>query len=149
MVFRANLKVCFSDIDNAGITYYPRMLHYFHVALEEFFADQLAIDYSKVITEHRTGFPTVHLETDFHRPLRYGDRLGVEVRVPKIGNTSITWGYRIFALRDTETLVVEGHNVTVCIDLDSFSKKAIPDWLKKGLREYQENCLGSSGVSPG
>ncbi len=37
MAFRAPIKVCFSDIDYAGIMYHPRFLHYFHVALEELF----------------------------------------------------------------------------------------------------------------
>lgn len=35
MAFRAPIKVCFSDIDYAEIMYYPRFLHYFHVALED------------------------------------------------------------------------------------------------------------------
>ncbi len=37
MAFRAPIKVCFSDIDYAGIMYHPRFLHYFHVALEALF----------------------------------------------------------------------------------------------------------------
>jgi len=38
MAFRSQLKIRFGDIDRAGIVYYPRFMHYFHVALEEFFA---------------------------------------------------------------------------------------------------------------
>jgi acyl-CoA thioesterase FadM len=37
MAFRSQLIIRFGDIDRAGIVYYPRFLHYFHVALEEFF----------------------------------------------------------------------------------------------------------------
>ena len=46
MPFQAQMKVCFSDIDNAGIVYYPRFVHYFHVALEDFFSMELGVDYS-------------------------------------------------------------------------------------------------------
>jgi 4-hydroxybenzoyl-CoA thioesterase len=35
MAFRSQLKIRFGDIDHAGIVYYPRFLHYFHVALED------------------------------------------------------------------------------------------------------------------
>ena len=49
MAFRTPIKVCFADIDNAGIVYYPRFLHYFHLAMEEFFAQTLGIDYADVL----------------------------------------------------------------------------------------------------
>jgi 4-hydroxybenzoyl-CoA thioesterase len=81
MAFRAPIKVCFSDIDYAGIVYYPRFLHYFHVAMEEFFGAELGMDYPNVLINHRIGFPTVHLETDFSKPLNYGDHIDVEVSV--------------------------------------------------------------------
>ena len=44
MAFRSQLKIRFGDIDRAGIVHYPRFMHYFHVALEEFFAGELEIE---------------------------------------------------------------------------------------------------------
>lgn len=44
MGFRAPIRVCFGDIDNAGIVYYPRGMHYFHLAMEEFFGSELKIE---------------------------------------------------------------------------------------------------------
>ena len=132
MAFRSLLKIRFGDIDHAGIVYYPRFLHYFHVALEEFFGQQLGIDYPILIDEHRLGLPTVHLETDFRRPLRYGDQIDVEVSVLKIGKSSITFGYRVFKPGEKESLI-EGHNVAVCLDMDTFKKRDVPDWLRMRL----------------
>ncbi len=65
MAFRATIKVCFSDIDNAGIVYYPRFIHYFHLAMEEFFRNVMEIDFSAVLHERNVACPTVHLECDF------------------------------------------------------------------------------------
>ena len=96
MAFRAPIKVCFSDIDNAGIVYYPRFVHYFHLAIEEFFSAVLKVDYADVLHKEKVSFPTVHLESDFRSRLKYGDRIGMEVRVVNIGKSSITWGYRGF-----------------------------------------------------
>ena len=130
MAFRSKLKVRFGDIDRAGIVYYPRFMHYFHVALEEFFAEVLGVEYHTVIDVHRLGLPTVHLDTDFNRPFSYGDNIEVEVKVLKIGRTSITFGYRVFKGGEADPRIV-GHNVTVCLDMDGFQKMDIPDWFKQ------------------
>jgi len=132
MHFRSKQKIRFGDIDRAGIVYYPRFLHYFHVALEEFFEESLGVEYPTVINHHRIGLPTVHLETDFQGPLRYGDRIEVEVRVQSVGNSSIRFGYQVFK-RGEDTPRVTGHNITVCVDMETFEKKRIPDFLRERL----------------
>ena len=135
MAFHSQLKIRFGDIDRAGIVYYPRFLHYFHVALEEFFTSELDIEYHEVVDTHRMGLPTVHLETDFSKPFSYGDNIEVEVCVLKFGTTSITFGYRVYKKGESEPRIV-GHNVTVCLDMDTFKKIKIPDWLRSKL-EYE------------
>ena len=141
MVFRSQLKIRFGDIDRAGIVYYPRFMHYFHVALEEFFAGELGIEYHVVVETHCIGLPTVHLETDFSRPFSYGDNIEVEVSVLKVGRSSITFGYWVFKKGETEPRIV-AHNVTVCLDMDSFKKLEIPDWFRQ-LLERQLNVDGT------
>jgi 4-hydroxybenzoyl-CoA thioesterase len=135
MAFRSLLKIRFGDIDRAGIVYYPRFLHYFHVALEEFFTNELKVEYHEVVDKHRIGLPTVHLETDFSKPFSYGDQIEVEVRVLKIGKTSISFGYRVFKQAESEPRIV-GRHVTVCLDMDTFKKIEVPNWLRRKL-EYR------------
>jgi 4-hydroxybenzoyl-CoA thioesterase len=134
MAFRSQLKIRFGDIDRAGIVYYPRFMHYFHVALEEFFASELGIEYHAMVETHRIGLPTVHLETDFSRPFSYGDNIEVEVSVLKVGRSSIAFGYRVFKTGETQPRIV-GHNVTVCLDMDSFKKLEIPEWFRQQLEK--------------
>ena len=137
--YRTKLKVRFGDIDQAGIVYYPRFLHYFHIALEEFFSNELGIDYPTVVLRHHIGLPTVHLETDFRKPLRYGDVFEVEVRVLSVGETSIKFGYTAF-FENQNVVALEGHNITVCIEMQTFEKKKVPDWLREKLVAYQKRC---------
>jgi len=137
MHFRSRQKIRFGDIDRAGIVYYPRFLHYFHVALEEFFDEALGIEYPTVINHHGIGLPTVHLETDFQGPLRYGDKIEVEVRVQTIGKSSIRFGYRVFK-QGQDTPRVTGHNITVCVDMETFDKKSIPEFLRDRLAKQVE-----------
>jgi 4-hydroxybenzoyl-CoA thioesterase len=106
------------------------------VALEEFFPAELGMEYSEVVRTHGIGFPTVHLETDFAKPLRFGDNIEVEVRVRRLGVSSLTWGYRVFRRGEPEVLV-QGGNTTVAVLLDSFTKIEIPDWLRRPLEAYQ------------
>lgn len=129
MAFRTRVLVRFSDIDPAGVVYFPRFLHYCHTAMEDFFADELGMSYARLFAEHRCGFPAVHLETDFRRPLRYGDTVEIEVEIVKVGRTSVTWRYTLRTGAQMAELAAEAEIVTACIDLDRFRARVVPDWL--------------------
>ena len=109
------------------------------MALEEFFPKELGVEYPALVNEHRIGLPTVHLETDFYKPLRYGDVIEIEVGVRTLGRSSIGFGYRVFKQGEAAPRIV-GQNVTVCLDMDTFVKKDIPGWL----RERLERCRGDA-----
>ena len=136
MAYRSQQEVRFGDIDQAGIVYYPRFIHYFHVAMEEFFRHEVGIDYARVLKEYRLGHPTVHLEVDFRRPLRYGDHIEVEVGIEEIGRTSVTWRYTVYRQGETE-LVAEGQVVTVNLNLETFRKTELPERLRERLEAYR------------
>jgi len=136
MAFRTPIRVCFADIDNAGIVYYPRFLHYFHLAMEEFFAREFGINYAEVLHQRNLSLPTVHVECDFRRRLRYDDQIDMEVRVIHVGRTSITWGYKGYRAGDEGATIVEGSNVTVCVRTDVFAKIDVPEWLSQDLKRH-------------
>jgi 4-hydroxybenzoyl-CoA thioesterase len=137
MPYRAQIEVQFGDIDQAQIVYYPRFIHYFHVAMEQFFRDVVGIDYARVMNEHRLGHPTVHLEVDFQRPLRYGDIVEIDIVIERVGGTSVAWLYTVHR-RGHPEVHATGRVVTVNIDLDSFAKKQIPEWLRSVLEGYRD-----------
>jgi 4-hydroxybenzoyl-CoA thioesterase len=129
MVFSASYRYRFGDIDHAGIAYYPRILHLVHCAFEDWWADGLAKTYPALMAEERLGFPAVHLDVDFLRPIRYGDEVLAEVVVLKVGNASATFGFRLLDARAEEDEVVFARirKVTVAVDMDSLEKRSIPD----------------------
>ena len=129
MTFRSRQTVRFGDVDPAGIVYYPRYLHFCHVAMEEFFAGALGVPYPELVTEQRLGFPAVRLEMDFSRPLRYGDEVEVETAVEKVGASSLTFRFTFFRGTGEEPVSV-ARVVTVCLDLDSFEKRTVPAWVR-------------------
>lgn len=148
MSFRAQIKVRFGDIDNAGIVYYPRFMHYFHMAMEEFFGAALKIEYADLLHRRGVALPTVRVESDFMKRLTFGDRIEMEVRVLHIGRTSITWGYRGYRVAEREEQVVEGRNVTVCVRTGSFEKIEVPQWLRDSLLPYCVERDSGDGRSP-
>jgi len=106
--------------------------------MEEFFSSEIGIDYADVLHKHNVSLPTVHLEADFRRRVRYGDEINMEIRIINLGRSSITWGYRGYRRVGEKELVIEGQNVTVCVSTGTFAKREIPEWLRKPLMDYTE-----------
>lgn len=128
MIFSSTIPVRFGDVDHAGIVYYPRFYIYFHEAFEDFF-NQNGCSYKDVIDRQRLGFPTVHIESDFKKPLRYGDSLRIELSVAKLGKSSATMHYNGYRQADG-LLSVKSAITVACINLDDFVSCEIPPDLR-------------------
>ena len=134
MGFRTSVQVRFGDVDHAGIVYYPQFFIYFHEAFEDFFNDA-GISYVQLLDERRIGFPTVHVETDYKSPLRYGDQLDIEVTVGKLTNRSLVMRYDGYRHRDGK-LSVSCVITTVCVDMDTFTSREIPPDLRELFERF-------------
>ena len=134
MQYVREIPVRFADVDPAGIVYYPVFFHYYHSAFEDFFGDAHGTPYPRWIAERRIGFPTVHVEADFARPLRYGDALRVVVTVPRLSRRSVD--FRFEAQVDGQT-AAWSVVTKACIDMDSFEPRSIPDDLRDTLSRYE------------
>ncbi len=129
---RTRFRVRFGDIDPAGIVYYPTLVHYTHVALEDFF-EQMGVDYSRLLRTEGIGLPTVHLEMDFLEPLRYGDHVEILSTVEHLGETSLRWRHELFRETGGELApepCAVARIVTVCVRLERMCKEPIPAALR-------------------
>ena len=133
--FTTPVKVRFSDIDHAGIVYYPRIIHYFHLAFEEFFGECAGMHYARVLDDWKVGFPAVKAEVEFHRPLTYGDVVDVEVTIDRIGKSSLVTRYRV-RKQGSDELVAEGTVTTVTVDMDTFKPRPMPEKLREIFARY-------------
>ena len=136
--YAASIPVRFAEIDRAGIVYYPRFFHYFHIAFEEFFADRVGIPYNVLLDRDRIGFPTVHAECDYRSPIRFGDVLRVEITVERIGRSSVVFLYRLRRSAKVAVVAAEARITVVCIDMDSFRPVPIPKPILKTFRAFLE-----------
>lgn len=131
MTFRTRLRYRFGDIDDAGIAYYPKLLHYFHCAFEDWWSDGLGRPYPQVLHQDRLGLPTVRLEAEFFAPIRYGDELDVHLGVLRIGNSSVEFGFWMTRGGDPRPLC-RARIVTAAVHMDTLQKQPLPDaWRQR------------------
>lgn len=123
MAFVSRIRVRFGDEDHAQIVYYPRFFHFFHCAFEDFF-DEQGFRYRDCLDVDRVGWPAVHAEADFERPVRFGELLEIEVRVTRVGDKSATFEY---LGRVGGEPACRGRIVVACISMDTYEARSIPD----------------------
>ena len=137
MIYKIEFPVRFGDVDHARVMYYPRFFHYFHQAFESWFSDALGVSYPELVTKQNIGFPSVKVETEFKKPLRYGDRVRIELELVNVGSKSITCQYTATRLPD-DVLCARATITTVAIDNDTFKSIAIPDQWRDRFRRFAD-----------
>ncbi len=129
--------VRFADVDHAGIVYYPRFFHYFHVAFEELFRSRMgARGYVDLLDRDRVGFPAVRAEADYQAPLKFGDTAEISLVVERMGRTSITFTY-IVRRQEDGVPCATGKVVCAVVDLSAFKSAPVPERIAALLADYQ------------
>ncbi len=133
------VEVRFGDCDPAGIVYFPRFFHLFHEAMETWFSAGLGLSYADLIVARKLGFPAVHSEADFKVPCALGDSIAVELRVARLGRSSI--GLEYVVRGDAGDVRLTGASTCVVMDLDPGSpgfRRAvvIPDDLRARIERF-------------
>ncbi len=131
-MFVTPYAVRFADVDNAGIFYYPRFFHAFHVAFERWWEEGVKRPYHLVINQDRVGFPAVHIECDFRKPVTFGDPMEIRVGVARIGHRSVVFRYEV-AHRERGEIHAAADITKAVVDMDSFRPIEIPEAVRKAL----------------
>jgi 4-hydroxybenzoyl-CoA thioesterase len=131
VAFTFTTPIRFADVDHAGIVYYPRFFHLFHLAFEELFRVRMgARAYVDLLDHRHVGFPAVRAEADYKHPLRFGDTADIELTVARLGGKSITFRYRVWRAEEPglpRVLAAEGQVVCAVTDLTRFVAIPVPD----------------------
>jgi 4-hydroxybenzoyl-CoA thioesterase len=134
MPFSTVIPVRFADCDPVGFVYYPTVLHYCHVCMEDFFSARCGITYAKLLEEDRIGLATVKIDAEYFAPLLYGDIARVELSISDLGRSSVRFNYRIE--RDSDGfLCAQSTQVQVAIDTGSRRSVPLPDRYRRVFSE--------------
>lgn len=127
-MFTYSLPVRYADTDAQGHVFFANYLTYFDEALTYFLVDR-GCPYSE-LESLGLEFVFADAHCQYRGSARFADRVRIEVRVLKLGRTSLTTAYR--ALRGDDVLA-EGELVQVCVDRDNHRPQPLPDRLRDAL----------------
>jgi 4-hydroxybenzoyl-CoA thioesterase len=88
--FTRTVQIRFSHCDPAGIVYFPHYFNMFNGLIEDWYTEELGVNYADLILHDQHGFPFVHIDTDFKIPSRMGEKLELTLLIEKVGRSSLT-----------------------------------------------------------
>jgi 4-hydroxybenzoyl-CoA thioesterase len=133
MAVQLERGVDFPMVDLANIAYYPRIFDLAHRFFEDSWVPICNIRYADLLLVRKIGFPVVHVESEFHAPLRYGDTITATIWIEAIGDSSCTWCYEFH--NENGELLWTSTQVTVCVNMESMKRISIPEDVRHGLND--------------
>ncbi|HEY7694196.1 MAG TPA: thioesterase family protein [Gaiellaceae bacterium] len=133
--FTASTRVGFSDTDAQGVVYYGRYMPYFDLARVEY---HRSLDMLLSGPRERE-FVMRAMQVEYHEPARFDDRIEVDVRISRIGTSSVR--YEFAAYLGGETLAVTASQTAVLIDLAGRKPSRVPDWWRERIRAFEGDDL--------
>jgi acyl-CoA thioester hydrolase len=128
----------YAEIDQQGVVFNGHYLTWFDEACTGLL-ESLGVSYPQLMAGGH-DFQVVHSEIDFTASVRWRDEVRVSAQCARIGSTSFTIGFTVFARTggDDERVAVRGHNVYVVVSTTDWAKRPIPDDLRRALTGPQQ-----------
>ena len=123
----------FAEVDQQGVVFNAHYPTWFDEASYVFSTASACPTPSS--TSRRLDIQVVHAEIDYVAPVRWKDRVRVEVRGESVGTTSFTLGFDVFRVGGDGVRVsaARGRNVYVVLATQDWTKRAIPAELRAAL----------------
>jgi acyl-CoA thioester hydrolase len=124
MVYHTDIQVRFNDTDALG--------HVSNIAFA-LYVEQARVEFFRSLGMGRITLILAHLSQDFRQQIKFGDKVYVETKVSKVGNTSVTLLQTIVSNND---VAAEAKSVVVLFDYEAQKPKPITEDLREKLSEY-------------
>jgi acyl-CoA thioester hydrolase len=117
-------RVEFSDTDMAGIMHHSNFFRFMETAEHAFYRE---LGYSVVMkhVDPPLGWPRVHAECDYFKPLRFEDLVEVQMLVKEKRNKSLTYVFRFYKLNGGREEVARGSLTVVCVAHNDGAMRAV------------------------
>jgi YbgC/YbaW family acyl-CoA thioester hydrolase len=137
-------RVAWSDVDLAGIVYFPRYFTYFENAELEWIRSR-GLSYEGILEETGVWLPRVACHSNFRAPAKLAELLSIELRLDRLGKTSFTLGFDAFRLPE-RTALADGYIVVAAVDRERFRPTPVPDRLVRLLSELERRSSEPAGA---
>jgi YbgC/YbaW family acyl-CoA thioester hydrolase len=144
--FKITRRVEFSETDMAGIMHYSNFFRFMETAEHGFYR---SLGFSVILSGYTPplGFPRVHAECDYKRPLRFEDLVEVHLLVKEKKSKSLTYSFRFRNLSATPVEeVARGLLTVVCVAHQASGKMSaapIPEEIANKISAAPEEVLNS------
>jgi 4-hydroxybenzoyl-CoA thioesterase/acyl-CoA thioester hydrolase len=121
--------------DPAGIVYTPEFFNVCNQAIEEWFVEELGLDYYDIIGRQKIGLGYATASATFFLPCRMGETVDIFVQVDRVGGRSYSLTLHGFR-GDQEAF--RGQFTTVVTSLEHHESIDIPGPLRSALVAYSD-----------
>jgi len=125
--FKIVRQVEFSETDMAGLMHFSNFFRFMETAEHAFFRS-LGYSIHGEVAGRKVGWPRVHAECDYKRPLRFEDKVEVELRVLERNEKTLRYEFTFRKLSDVGSeIAARGELVVACVSYEPGKPlKAIP-----------------------
>ncbi|MFQ5628514.1 MAG: acyl-CoA thioesterase [bacterium] len=116
-------RVEFVDTDMAGIMHFSNFLRFMEIT-EHAFIRSLGFSIHSEIDGIKTGWPRVHVECDFYKPVYCEDEVEIHLRVAEKKEKAVSYRFTFRKIIDGKSgdIIAEGRSTAVCIGFDNDGK---------------------------
>jgi acyl-CoA thioester hydrolase len=122
--FKVQRRVEFSETDMAGIMHYSNFFRFMETAEHAFYR---SLGHSVVMKEvdPPLGWPRVHAECDYFKPLHFEDLVEVHMLVKEKKSKALTYVFRFYKAEGPREEVARGALTVVCVAHVNGSMRAV------------------------
>lgn len=124
--FTQSFRVTWENTDSAGYIHNSVVFRYFEIG---------ELEGLRAVDAHwsafpECGFPRIHVEADFHTPLRFDDLCSLDTWVESVRYAGYVLGHRI---RRGSDVAVTGSVTVCCISVETGRARPMPERLRMVL----------------
>ena len=116
-----------------GIVFHGNYFTYLEVGRVDYLRNLNLVENNRPIRDFDNVVVSAHL--DFKSPARLHDVLAIDVRIPRIGEASIQFDFRIRNKRSNDTVAV-GYTTHCAIDAE-FAPMRVPDGFRETIAKFE------------
>ena len=130
-LFSTDIEVRFRDLDAIGHVNNAVFFTYFEEGRKHFSKNEFEVsDVSEF------NFIMAHIQCDFIKPIKFNDRVILQMWVKDIGTKSFSFEYRLVDFSDEAMVYATGKSIQVCYDYQKNRSIEVPAKMRERLTLY-------------